>query len=377
MSGLRILLLRATRLVRRAPVRSLTTGLLVTAAVMAGTLWLSTARGNYQADYSAESQFGQADVRYGLYPTGAESNEDGPVPPVPVGDQVDAVLAALPEGADTAVLESFENLRLGNSAIADPLIVTQGPWSDPLLGGMLDLADGRMPGPGEAVVPPDLAESSDLDLGDDLVILDPPAVLEVVGLGSTSGATAVLVAPGEFVASEPEMADLVGTAGPQGSASVLATLPAGVDPPQVPIGDSGGDGQIALPFTRDDLFDNAPTRTPTAIVVAVIAFVAVTAGAAFAIGAARAAGRWACSRPTARHRHSCGGPPAPRRWSCRSPPSRSAQVPPSPSRSCGCSCDCPAGTASGRSTSHRDGSRCSPSPRSPPRCWARSCSAGR
>ena len=83
------------------------------------------------------------------------------------------------------------------------------------------------------------------------------------------------------------MADLVGTAGPQGSASVLATLPAGVDPPQVPIGDSSGDGQIALPFTRDDLFDNAPTRTPTAIVVLVIAFVAVSAGAAFAIGAAR------------------------------------------------------------------------------------------
>ena len=287
MSGLRILLLRATRLVRRAPVRSMTTGLLVMAAVLAGTLWLSTARGNYQADYSAESQFGQADVRYGLYPTGAMSNDDGPVPNVPVADQVDAVLAALPDDADTAVLESFDGLRLGNVAISDPLTVHQGPWGDPLLRGLVDLADGRLPGPGEVVVSPELAASAGLDLGDDLAILDPPAVMEVVGLGSTTGPLGLLVAPGEFVVSEPEMADLVGTAGPQGSASVLATLPAGVDPPQVPIGDSSGDGQIALPFTRDDLFDNAPTRTPVAIVVLVIAFVAVSAGAAFAIGAAR------------------------------------------------------------------------------------------
>jgi hypothetical protein len=83
-TGLRILLLRATRLVRRAPVRSLTTGLLVTAAVMAGTLWLSTARGNHEANFSAASQLGQADVRYGLYPSGIMSNEDGPMTAVPV-----------------------------------------------------------------------------------------------------------------------------------------------------------------------------------------------------------------------------------------------------------------------------------------------------
>ncbi len=283
MSGLRIMLLRATRLVRRAPVRSVTTGLLVMASVLAGSLWLSTSLGHYEAEIADTSQLGRADVRYGLYPWGTMSNEDGPVPPVPVREQVDAVIAALPDGAEVAVLEVFDGLGLGNAAIANPLVVTQGPWGDPMLAGMMELADGRVPGPGEVVVSPELAAATGLDLGDELVTLDPPAALEVVGLGSISGPPGVLVAPGEFVAADPGST----TTAPQGSASVLATLPAGEDPPRVAIVSSDGVGQVAEPFTRDDLFDNDPTRTPAVIISLVIVFVGLSAGSAFAIGAAR------------------------------------------------------------------------------------------
>jgi hypothetical protein len=283
MSGLRILVLRATRLVRRAPVRSLTTGLLVMAAVLAGSLWVAASLGHHEAEMSVESQLGRADARYGLFPWGPESDEDGPGVPVPVSEQVDAVLAALPPGSRTAVLERFDTLGLGNWTISDPLVITQGPWDDPMLSGMVDLADGRVPGPGEVVVPPELAAATGLDLGDELVTLDPPAALEVVGLGSISGPPGLLVAPGEFVAASPSST----ATAPQGSASVLVTLPPGMDPPQLPVVDIDGSAQVAYPFTRDDLIDNAPSRTPAVIISLVITFVGLSAGSAFAIGAAR------------------------------------------------------------------------------------------
>lgn len=298
MKGLRILLLRASRLVRRAPVRSLTTGLLVMAAVLVGSLALSESRGHYEANSSVESQLGKADVRYNLFGNGffppappggipptPDLGGDGPVDGArPIAEQVATVIDALPKGADVAVLESFGNARVGAVAWSDPLTVYQGPWGDPLLDGVVDLADGRLPGPGEVVVPPSLAVSEGLDIGDRLVLLEPAAVLDVVGIGSAGAWPQLLVAADEFVASE---APAQGTAATLAGASVLATLPPGQDAPEVQVGSTPGDVTVAFPFDRGSFIGPPPTGTSTGIVALALAFVGLSAGAAFAIGAAR------------------------------------------------------------------------------------------
>jgi hypothetical protein len=264
-NGFRILLLRAVRLVRRGPMRSLTTGLLVVAAVLAGSLWLSESQGHYEANSSVESQLGQADVRYNLW---LEEGMD------PIAGQVATVLEALPEGADAVVIETIGEARVGATAWSDSLSVQQGPWNDPLLDGMVDLAAGRLPGPGEVVVPPSIAVSAGVDIGDQLVILEPVAVLDVVGLGSTGNWPQLLVAEDEFVLTETQRS---GAAPTFAGAMVLAALPPGESAPKV-----------ASSFERASWFNGQPpTGVSTAVVVLTLSFVGLTAGAAFGIGAAR------------------------------------------------------------------------------------------
>lgn len=265
MTGFRILLLRAVRLVRRAPMRSLTTGLLVMAAVLAGSLWLSESQGHYEANSSVESQLGQADVRYNLW-----LEQDT----APLSGQVATVLEALPEGTDAAVIETIGGARVGATAWSDPVSVQQGPWNEPLLEGMVDLAAGRLPGPGEVVVPPSIAVSAGVDIGDRLVIQEPVAVLDVVGLGSTGSWPQLLVAEDEFVLTEMPGS---GAAATFAGAMVLAALPPGEAAPQV-----------ASSFERASWFTGPPPRgVSTAAVVLTLLFVGLTAGAAFGIGAAR------------------------------------------------------------------------------------------
>lgn len=282
MTGLRILLLRAVRLVRRAPMRSFTTGLLVTIAVVVGTLVLAESHGHYLANQSVESQLGdRADVRYELYGDGYFSDE-GFIEGVPaVDEQVDAVLTALPEGSDAVALDWIDNIGLGIVVRWDPMRVLQGPWDDPVLAGMTTLVDGRMPGPGEVVVPPSVAAANGVDLGDRLVLLEPPASLEVVGIGSTGNQPQLLVAQDEFVPT----GSAAGGASFAG-ASVLASLPPGTLAPEVSLGDEPDASAIRI--DRDSWFTGPPpTGVSTAVIVLTLVFVGLTAGAAFGIGAAR------------------------------------------------------------------------------------------
>jgi hypothetical protein len=270
-TGLRILVLRATRLVRHAPARSTATGLIVVVAVLVGSLWLSQSRGHAEALNSVSSQFGRADVRYDVSDHAA----------TPIGQQTADVLETLPDESEVAVLQSFANLSARSEAAHTLVEVVQGPWSDPLLDGMVTLADGRLPRSGEVVVHPELAVSLGVDLGDRLVVHEPSVELEVVGLGTAGGWPRLLVAEGEFVlADDVAPGEVLG--GP--NAAVLATLPAGGPAPEVDVG-TADVPQLVWPVERDDLGISAATSV--SIVAVVLVFVGLSAGAAFAIGAAR------------------------------------------------------------------------------------------
>lgn len=279
MSGALLLLRRAARLARRAPLRSLATGFVVAAAVFAGALWTSESRGHHERYSGLSPELGAADAHYQLWVEGPEGDT---LPPLET--QIGAVVDALPDGSDAAVLRTFD-LVIGTAQPLNYVTAQQGPWGDPLLRPMVALAAGRLPGRGEVVVSPALAVASGLDLGDELVVREPAAVLEVVGLGAARPWADLLVDEDEFIPTASEH----GTAAPDvlASAAVLAALPPGVGAPEPVLDGPDGGYRVVTPFRRADVTSSPPSGVSVTVLLVVAAFVGLSAGSAFGIGAAR------------------------------------------------------------------------------------------
>lgn len=277
------LMRRALRLARRSPLRTFATGSVVAAAVLAGALVLGEASGHHARNSMPEPLLGAADARYELWLDGSYVVADTFTL---LDRQLDTVLAALPTGSESAVLRSLQ-AQLGIVEVPGSVSVQQAPWRDPLLDGTVELAAGRLPGPGEVVVQPELAVAAGVDIGDELVLREPAAVLEVVGLGAAASWSQLLVDRDEFVPGDPSGAGAYGA-----GVSLLVRVPPGEVPPDVALDGAGGVGatggaRVIEPLRSDSLAGPPPDGASATVVAAVVLFVGLSAGAAFGIGAAR------------------------------------------------------------------------------------------
>jgi len=280
------LLRRSVRLARRSPVRTAATGALVLVAVGVATGFLSVAWGDVRRDRADERTFGAADVLYVLSPWSR-----------PVDDRltVSEVVAAMPEGARTAVVETTDEVLVTTPEGDESVSVHAGAWDAPLLTGRLDLVDGHAPGPGEVVIPAEMAERTGLGPGDELELADADDVLEISGIGSVGHAYYPAIAVGPDWHDDPGGQEESTAWRPTGMQQVYVQLPVGATAPTVP---ASVDSQLPLrPTARDahpaDDLDVAvelspsPLRTFGGILGLAAVAVGSTTGAAFGIGAAR------------------------------------------------------------------------------------------
>lgn len=282
------LLRRARRLAVRSPWRTLWTGALVFAAVLAGSVAMADAWGHHLRSGSAGRAFGAADAVYAA----------GPAPDATAWAAADALRAALPEGAEMATEQRVDGLAVvragggwyGSAHLAD--------WDDPILDGVLTLADGRPPGPGEVVLSPSQAQATGLRVGDEMLLVGSSVPLVVVGIGTVgTGDDGMALTAGELVADDGSSPAASTELRFYVRAPSDAVLPPGPDIP-------GADGQagtsgIQGPSGRDEARRMSPdafvalegSTQPLGVLVAICAGVVVAvgllAGAAFGIGARR------------------------------------------------------------------------------------------
>lgn len=283
---------RARRLALRSPARTLATGALVAisvAVVVLLTAWPWMDGGAYLTGVvgtGVETTGEGVDAAYDVV------TDQAPIGPLP--EAARQIVEAQPPGSSTALVEYFRGFRSpGGSPIDKSAWVVQAYWDSPLVADTVRLFEGRLPGPGEVVISPPIAVGGHLDVGDTMVLSDPRASLQVVGIGSIGSGNRpeMITAQGEFLATGSVGSDY--SSASLARVTVLADIPDGEVAPEVLIRDPGSPAQqVQYPITSDDP-DLAGPRwqvEPSALVVMAVALgtaVALTSGAAFGIGTAR------------------------------------------------------------------------------------------
>ncbi len=289
---------RARRLAVRSPLRTLWTGFLVFLAVAAGVALMSRTWGHYLHTQSVEGAFGAADAVYsGSAPspeavTAASESLQGQLP---AGSTM--ATEQVTEGGIVVAAHSTESATEASGSVAASVSEAHlADWSNPLLRGVVRLIDGRLPKDGEAVITPDVARQTGLDVGDDMELLGSVGSLRVVGIATIGnfGAPAFATTP----ASLRPVSGSVG--GPSVGVRMYASVPAGAQVP-VPATTPGGIGGTVLlgqPAVRDAAHTapgafvgvpgaTAPVWTLIAFLAGIVGLVGLLAGAAFGIGASR------------------------------------------------------------------------------------------
>lgn len=162
----------ARREVRRRPGRTLLVAALVAVPVLAMTMAITIAR---SATDSPQQQFerssGQADL---MLDVGELTSS-----------QIDDAIAALPTGS-RAVRITTANTRLTatEGQVAEWVDFRIAPFGDPLLDGIYDVTEGRVPSaPGEVLLHRDVADELGVDVGDTVALERPSGEWTVVGIG--------------------------------------------------------------------------------------------------------------------------------------------------------------------------------------------------
>lgn len=201
------------------------------------------------------------------------------------------------EGGIVVAAHSTESATEASGSVAASVSEAHlADWSNPLLRGVVRLIDGRLPKDGEAVITPDVARQTGLDVGDDMELLGSVGSLRVVGIATIGnfGAPAFATTP----ASLRPVSGSVG--GPSVGVRMYASVPAGAQVP-VPATTPGGIGGTVLlgqPAVRDAAHTapgafvgvpgaTAPVWTLIAFLAGIVGLVGLLAGAAFGIGASR------------------------------------------------------------------------------------------
>lgn len=281
---------RARRVALRSPWRTLWTSVLVLIPVAVGTAFISDAWGHHLRWGSVDLVMGRADVLYrfnGQTPTGAVAATNALVAALPQGSRSAALTntggtgVAAERGDESDVEAGEEGPTVAASGIQ------MGQWGDPLLGGMLRLYAGRAPRRGEVVVPPAIARSLDVEIGDRVVLPTVGATLEVVGIGRAEQSEwGIVLASGELLPL-PDGAPVV-------SETVLVDLPAGEVPPSLDTVTATvglADPQwVTGPLDRQSIEadgSTVPTGALIGLLLATMAVVALVSGSAAGIGARR------------------------------------------------------------------------------------------
>lgn len=305
MSANRVLLRRARRLAWRSPGRTLWTGLLVAVAVAVGVELMAVSWGHHARTGSTERAFGAADALYiasGVRPSDVEA-------------ATASVRAAAPGSPAVLEQETAPELRIPSTASGTaqggPVWASarMADWTDPLLGGVIDLVDGRLPGPGEVVITPMLAQQTGLASGDRLTLAGSTGSFDVVGIATVGnwddlsfaavpGALDAVIDPGAGPADSgtAAMSDLryyVGRpeAGTRGQMATVDPASAGsaVEGPIYRDAPAAGlPAVLPTPVTRIGVgASTVPAGPLVGLLAAVVVAVGVLAGAAFGIGASR------------------------------------------------------------------------------------------
>lgn len=310
----RVLLRRARRLAWRSPGRTLWTGLLVAVAVAVGVELMAVSWGHHARTSSTDRAFGAADALYtasGVRPSDVEA-------------ATASVRAAAPGSPVALEQETAPALRIpskvSGTAHGAPVWASarMADWTDPLLDGVIDFVAGGLPGPGDVVITPMLAQQTGLARGDRLTLEGSTGSFDVVGIatvgnwgdlsfaalpGALDPVTDPAVDPAADPAADPAdsgtaaISDLRYYVGrPEvGTAAQMATVAPGSAGPAVegPIyRDAAAVGLPAdafpTPATRIGVgASTIPAGPLVGVLVAVVVAVGVLAGAAFGIGASR------------------------------------------------------------------------------------------
>jgi dihydroflavonol-4-reductase len=275
-SGSRALLRRATRLARRSPSRTLWSGALVLVPVVSGCLAVSASWGRYVHVDAPERTTGTADVVYDGSLAGVES--------LPL--LISALESELPPGATVAAELIHPGVVPGDDRPDDgvsEVVATAhaADWSDPLLDGVLRLVDGRVPGHGEVVLSPTVADRTGLDVGDELVVVGSERTYRVAGVGSVGRDEWAIATTAD------DLASMHGEPAPP-SARLYVGLPTGAEAPLLNHSDDDL-VRVGGPVDRAGAGSTVPLAPALGATAAVVVVVGLLAGAAFGIGAARRA----------------------------------------------------------------------------------------
>ena len=281
MSAWSPLLRRSVRLARRAPARTASTGALVLVAVAVASVFLSVAWGDYVTDRDLDRRFGAADAIFWRGP-GLPSDE--------TRGATGAIVQAQPPGSVAAAVERTGPVVVTAGDLDATVTAASAPWTSPVLDGLLDLVDGSAPGGGQVVVPSDLAERAHLAVGDRIGLSGVDHPVEVSGIGAVGSW------PDDTVAlAEGELPVFGADGNSPTTLEVFVALPDGAVVPGTV--DWAGDTVARDPVLRQlggtssSGFPPMPQPTPLRTLGGIVGLaglvVAVTAGAAFGIGAAR------------------------------------------------------------------------------------------
>ena len=174
----------ARREVRRRPGRTLLVALLVAIPVFAMTLGSVIARSDTnRASYERSNGASDFAIDQWVYVGEAGSSQE----PVTASD---LPAGTLPDGTtSTEILKFYTAVTTAADERVD-IFATHMDASSPIVDGLIDVTDGRLPADGadELLLQPKLADTLGVGVGDRLELARPDRTFTVVGLGKESGA---------------------------------------------------------------------------------------------------------------------------------------------------------------------------------------------